>query len=479
MKKIIYRIFIIAVISTFTVSCDDLLDINEDPNSSLTANVQEVLSSAQAQIALWSSNNLNQATMNMWSQYWAWGPGVNLGPVPQYDYGATLSNGRWSRAYASALQDLTFVSEGGEPVYTAISTLLKAYIYGMLVDMFGDVPFSEANQGLDYNFSPVFDDDAAIYVSIIESIDVAKEEIEATIDMVANDITPLPLIPGDNDLFYQGVLENWVMFANSLKLKLLVRQTENGGPSDLETQIQNVVAEGNFIESNDDNAKLEWIGEIGSENPFYATSEDGLGNFYVLSTTTDSVLTELGDPRLDVFYEATSTGHVAGRNGAQLSGSYSNPSDAVYGPDLPSLIMTASEIWFYRAEAAELYATEDASNALMEAIGANFDYYGISGSVAYFNTLDYSLAADKIGIIGVQMWIAMNAAQSAEGWVATRKFDTPSRPLFASSGGIFISPLSNVLGDFPSILLYPQSEINYNSNVPAQHSLTDKVFWDN
>jgi hypothetical protein len=79
MKNKISKFLTIALVFFF-VSCDDFLDINQDPNQPSEANIQEVLTSAQAQVALLVSSNLNEELANLWSQYWAWGPGVALGP---------------------------------------------------------------------------------------------------------------------------------------------------------------------------------------------------------------------------------------------------------------------------------------------------------------------------------------------------------------------------------------------------------------
>jgi hypothetical protein len=78
----------------------------------------------------------------------------------------------------------------------------------------------------------------------------------------------------------------------------------------------------------------------------------------------------------------------------------------------------------------------------------------------------------------------MTGLQSIESWIETRRFDSPSSPIFSSSPGnlgLFIIPTENGLkGDvFPSILKYPDTEQSLNKNFPGQHNLTDKVFWDN
>jgi len=477
MKNRINKFLMLALVF-LSVSCNDLLDINQDPNAPTEANIQEVLSSAQAQVAVWASSNLNEELANLWSQYWAWGPGVALGPDDRYEYFASSTDGLWRRAYASALQDFVYVIDSGEPIYAGISKITKAYIFGMLVDLVGDVPYTEANQG-ELNFTPAFDDAATVYQAIIDLIDEAVAQIETA--------PATALQPGGDDLYYQGDLDSWFKFANSLKLKLLIRQAENGGPADLAAQIAEVYANGDFIESTSENAQLVWAGASGSENPLYARFESGLGNFYVLSKTTLDVLTNLNDPRLDAFYDLPENGsaeHVAVLNGSQPTGAardYSRPSSKVYGPALPSVLMSATEVWFYRAEAAERFGTESALTAFTNAVTNNFNDLDVEGASDYLDEIDYANAPNKLRVIGNQLWIAMNGTQAMEGWITTRKFDNAGRPMFATPGGVFLSPETNSLGVgvFPSLLLYPQSEVDFNPNAPAQNSLTDKVFWDN
>ena len=83
----------------------------------------------------------------------------------------------------------------------------------------------------------------------------------------------------------------------------------------------------------------------------------------------------------------------------------------------------------------------------------------------------------------MQKWVSMNGLQPVEGWIETRRFDNTANPIFALPGGLFVTPTSNSLGgnNHPSILYYPSTEQDLNSNFPGQHNinLNDKVFWDN
>ncbi|MEZ5009266.1 MAG: SusD/RagB family nutrient-binding outer membrane lipoprotein [Chitinophagales bacterium] len=488
MKNIFNKILALAVVFSIA-SCDSLLDINEDPDASTTARVQEVFTSGQAYLNYMVAAQFNDETPRLWAQYYAWGPGVAVGPDERNEYFATSSDSRWRYAYARSLRDLKFVIDSGEPLYGALAKITMAYEYGLLVDMFDAVPYSQALQGAFEDGSlttPVYDDGATIYASLIASIDEALAQIENAAGNI--------LIPGNDDLLYHGDLDAWTKFAYSLKLKLLVRQTVNGGPTDLSTQISDLVAEGlaggYFIDEPSENAAIVAGGQAGSENPFYALLEQGLGNFYVLNQAFFEALDDLNDERLDEMYDKPggSAVHVAEISGNVLnsdlqSADYSKPSDKVYGPALPTNLMTSTEVWFYRAEAAQRFGTEDAVSTFNSAVTSSFADLGIESDAAgHLAFINYGNATDRIKMLSREMWVAMNGtSQPGEGWITTRKFDNGSNGYFGSTGGLFISPVENTLGAgvYPSILLYPQTEVNTNPNFPGQHQLTDKVFWDN
>ncbi|RYF44846.1 MAG: SusD/RagB family nutrient-binding outer membrane lipoprotein, partial [Chitinophagaceae bacterium] len=99
--------------------------------------------------------------------------------------------------------------------YRGIARALKAYTFSQLVDVFGDVPFSEANK-LDAVENPItypkFDDDAEIYPKLIDTLNAALEDLQAA--------DGGPLQPAADDVIYQGDLELWVKAVNTIKLKL-------------------------------------------------------------------------------------------------------------------------------------------------------------------------------------------------------------------------------------------------------------------
>ena len=209
----------IIIITIFFASCTDFGDINVDPDVSSSANPKEVLTSAQGYMAWVLEGQLNNRGA-LWSQYWTWGPGVALGNNERFISEPGDFNNVWSRAYANALADLKFLVKSGDPSYSGIAKILQANTFQLLVDHFGDVPYSEAINGAladGANFAPKFDDDKFIYGELVKLLDSA-----------VSDLAKGTTNPGAADLMYGGDLTKWIKYANSLKLRLLIRQSITG-----------------------------------------------------------------------------------------------------------------------------------------------------------------------------------------------------------------------------------------------------------
>lgn len=490
MKSIYYKISFFTLLLFSAVSCKDLSDLNIDPDRSPTANDAQVLTSAIGYLGYVVDADLNQNSF-LWAQYWTWGPGVSLGNAERYISDPADRNGMWSRSYASVLTDLRFLSKSTNPAYVGISKVLTAYMYQALVDQFGDIPYSEALRGEIADGSiltPAYDGGAAIYADLVKKLD------EAVVDLNS----PLARTVGNEDLIYKGSTSKWIKFANTLKLRLLMRQSVTGNQTTLATEVKNVIAAGNFIEAPADRPQIAFSGATGNENPMYALQESGVGYFYIASNATLNVLRSLSDPRINAFFKNATTGPtpnaVRGINQGDIDSypftdprsHYSQGGTFSYGKANSVILMSEWEAWFLRAEAGARYGTVDNDvTAFNNAVTASFTYLTLSSSAAsYITGLGYTAASslqNKLKLIGVQKWISMNGLQENEGWIESRRFDTPQDRMFTGTGGIFQKPTKSALpqGTYPSAWLYPESEKSYNPKSPAQREITDKVFWDN
>lgn len=480
----IRNLFIVAIFSLTWVSCgEDLAKFNVDPNNSTSARPQEVLTSGQLYYA-----NVLEAIMNehtaLFAQYWAGGPGVALLDHERYFFEPADFNGTWSRAYRQALSDLSFVIDNGNNSSKAAAQILSAAIYQQLVDLFGDIPYSEALRGTADKGSiltPSYDAGKSIYDDLIVKIDDAVALLASPGEM------------GGEDLIYGGDATKWIKYANSIKLKLLMRQAETDGS--VGSAVIAHVAKGNFIESASDMPVVQFTGTTGGWNPQYARRESGIKQFYVASLSFVKKLEELGDPRLTkLFNAAVNGGGIKGLKqgdindvGAVSKADYSFPSSVQYGAANPVILMSNWEVYFLRAEADMRFGTADDEVAMMNAgIQAHFNYVGAGDASSYIASSANITSGDaldtKLNVLGVQKWISMCGLQETEGWIETRRFDRPGNQIFTGAGaGIFSTPTRTVLGQgvFPSIYLIPQSELSFNPNSPKTRKVTDKVFWDN
>jgi hypothetical protein len=490
MKATYKSLIAILLIFISSSSCQEKLDeINVDPDTFPSADDATVLSSALGFMSYMIDVDLNMASF-LWAQYYTWGIGVALGNQERFVAQPDDFSNYWERAYADVLIDLKRLKKSESAAYRGVARILEAYVYQGLVDHFGDVPYSQAVSGEIEEggiLTPAYDNAATIYASLVESIDLALEEF----DVAQNDI-------GSDDFLYGGNLSKWTKFANSLKLRLLMRTSQ---VSPQGSAVQALIANGTFIETEADMPQIESSPNAGSQNPMYARMEWGVGDFYFASNATLNVLQALGDPRGTKFYDVATTGAHAGQLWGIDQGTiesepftapasdYSGSSDIAYAIDNPVILMSPWEVWFLRAEAAVRYGTaDDEVEAFENAVRSNFEFLGLSDTDAdnYLTSLGFDALADedeKINTIGIQKWISLNGTQEDEGWIEARRFDRgpgDENRIFTKEGGIWQVPPKSVLPgrQFPHAWLIPATERALNPNAPAQRSLTDKIFWD-
>ncbi|HEY3404275.1 MAG TPA: SusD/RagB family nutrient-binding outer membrane lipoprotein [Ohtaekwangia sp.] len=490
----ITKILLIIFSSTFAVSCgDQLAELNLDPNQSTSGgDGPEVFVAAQAEYAVSLEAYYNE-TNALLAQYWAGGPGVALNDAERFFFTPADFNNEWSFANLQALSDLKYVKDNGTPGLAAVSEVMTALIYQNLVDHYGDIPYSEAMRGAPEDggiLTPKYDDAKTIYDDLIVRLNAAI----AVLSNADGTLNAADLAVGDEDLIYGGDLDQWIKLANSLKLRLLMRQSitdASVGPA-----VIALISSGTFITSEDDMAVIPFQGAAGlNQNPQYLRRESGVGQFFVASESSTDQLSFLNDPRASVIYdEAEATGTIVGlaQGGVnEIQGvkpaDFSFPSAVAYGESNDVILMSHWEVMFLRAEADMRFGTADDETTMYNAaVTAHFNYIGATGAVAYLtDKAAYDASAStqtKSNLIGVQKWISMNGLQESEGWIEARRFDVAGNNIFTNTAtGIFTTPVRSVfpVGQFPSIRLYPQTEISFNPNTPKGRTLFDKVFWDN
>lgn len=491
----IFRIILTVFTCTFAVSCgDNLADLNMDPNQSGSGGEgPEVFVAATAEYAVALEAYFNEEDA-LWAQYWAGGPGVALFDHERYYFEPADFNVEWAFSYLQALSDLAYVKQRGNAGLGAMSEIMSCIIYQNVVDHYGDVPYFEALKGAPEDggiTTPVYDDAKAIYDDLIVRLDAAI----ATLSNADGTLSPADLAVGGEDLIYGGDLNNWIKLANSLKLRILMRQSitdPSVGPD-----VVALIANGNFIDSEGSMAIVPFQGTGLNQNPQYIRRESGVGQYYVASESSTKVLDALSDPRALVIYDpAVATGTLVGLKQGHINeipnvkkDDFSYPSAVCYGETNDVILMSHWELFFLRAEAAMRFSTADDEKAMYDAaVTAHFDYIGAEGAAEYLATGSngfYDIAAstqEKSDLIGVQKWISMNGLQESEGAIEAKRFDVPETRIFTDvNTGIFSTPTRSVfaVGVFPTIRLYPQTELSFNPNTPTGRTISDKVFWDN
>ena len=486
----IKRIILTAIALTIMVSCgDQLADLNVNPNeSSAGGEGPELFTSATGYYGLALDAFFNEDNA-LFAQYVAGGPGVALLDLERYFIEPTEFNNEWLYSYSDCLSDLKYVNENGNEALANVAEIFSVLIYQNLVDQFGDVPYFDALKGAEQGGSkaPTYDDAKTIYDDLIVRLDAAIAVLSDTEEEV-----------GPEDLIYNGDLEKWIALGNSLKLRLLMRQSITGDQASIGQQVRELISTGTFLNGPADLAQIPFGGATGQNyNPQFARREGGVGQFYRASKSSTDVLANLADPRaLKIYDPAEGPGGLVGLKQGDVNelispkpGDFSDLSAISYGEDNDVILMSHWEVFFLRAEAAMRFGTSDNEKEMYDAaVTAHFLYVGLTAAQAasYLQTnAAYNVSAtalQKSDIIGVQKWISMNGLQESEGWIETRRFDQPPSNVFTNTTtGIFRTPSRSVfpVGVYPTIRLYPQSEISLNSaNVPAR-VITDKVFWDN
>jgi hypothetical protein len=153
-------------------------------------------------------------------------------------------------------------------VYEGPSLILKAYLTAGLTDIYGDVPYSEALQGNNGNTAPKYDSQETIY----KGVNGILANLDKGILAIKNYTGTQSLV---GDILFNGDLNGWERFANSLKIKALMRSSYVDTVSG---RLQNILNEANYIGNNSQNATFDFTD--GQPNNFRMANLRS-GDFYL------------------------------------------------------------------------------------------------------------------------------------------------------------------------------------------------------
>ncbi|WP_191860600.1 SusD/RagB family nutrient-binding outer membrane lipoprotein [Hanstruepera ponticola] len=497
MKNIFKHLTVLAIAIGMT-SCSDYLDINDPVNSPSSSTVTPDLILPGAMTRTYSAqgvtmNRLGNVFMNNWSA------NVNSftgGFNEEYQLILTSNfySAIWDNTYIRTTNfDLVIDSEFPDyENHKAIAKIMKSFYMQYIVDLYGDAPYSEAFDPA--NSTPAYDNDQAIYRRLITEIDEAIALINN------NTVTTLPV--GAEDVIFGGDMNQWIKMANTLKLRILMRQatlaeTDGETASYLNEQFANL--DQDFLTTS---AVVQpgYSANEGMQNPFYATHGfDTAGNMtqtnrFIRASLyaqefLDGTLTGVTDPRITSLYApipgaSTPTGVVGVEqgidSGADIPEDLSGLGTGLIVDDSQDgYILLAAESYFLQAEAVfRGYMSGDAKALFQSGIMASFAHFGLDGSayITQSNTvpeIGWDGSTNKIEAIMTQKWIATNGINGIESWVEYVRTGYPDVPL----------ALTAQRPSKPNRLMYPSSELVGNAaNVPSQtqdDAFTTKIFWDN
>ena len=491
MKKIV-SLFLVSLL--VLGSCEDDLDINTNPNTPPQINKGLALSAAEGSIATVLGGTLFNLG-GMWAQYYAQAPSAGqYDDIDQYNVDTEFGNRLWIELYAGALNDLEFVKEEStadeDPATFLIATVLQAYTFQYLVDIFGDVPYLEALQGNE-NITPAPTAGEEIYLDLISKIDAA---------MVAYEANPADSEVGAQDFIYEGNMDLWVQFANTLKLRMYLRMAYTTEANS--SAVMDLMTENNFLT---EDASFDVYSDATSKmNPIYEVQIEHLGN--VNSVASNSLLefySRNEDPRIAAVYTLDNEGLYDGIDqgeglstelGGTLANQYSRPD---IEPTHPVFFFTVAESKFLQAEASLRYGGGAMAQALYEeGVAASFALYSavdgdetlaLADPAAFTSGVyAYDPAADmetNLETIIVQKWAALANINHIEAWIETLRTGYPlltdeEEPLYEEGRRIISEASILPGGQIPMSLFYPASEVQQNTNLDQKPDLLQPVWWN-
>ncbi|MCU0450309.1 MAG: SusD/RagB family nutrient-binding outer membrane lipoprotein [Bernardetiaceae bacterium] len=392
---------------------------------------------------------------------------------------ATFWNNYYSNFIINTQEAIRLASPDPRAVNkVAQARIWRAWLFHRLTDYWGDVPYSQAGQGVNGSQTPEYDTQESIYRDMIEELREAAAQLDPT----------QPARYGAADILYNDNLERWRRFANSLRLRLALRMS-NADPAAAQTEVRALMTENRFLASNADNAQMVTFttGQFINRNPLAI-----LFNFneFRVSKTMVDLLTELNDPRLPVYAAPVPNsnppryaGLPNGLNAVQLGQpanareNFSQPGPPIRAEGAPIPVLMFDEVCFLQAEAVQRgWGTGDA-RALYEAgIRANFQRRGLTDAQATAYLAQPSVQYNgTIERIITQKWIALYP-NGFEGWAELRRTGFPALQPWANPG--------ETNGLMPARVRYPPSEqslnqANYEAAVARQGPdlPTTRLWW--
>lgn len=483
MKNILRFLFFFILIT----SCEEHLDINDNPNTPVNVDKSFVLTAAQGSLATGLGGQLANLG-GFLAQYHTQPPSASQYlDIDTYNMNIDFSDRLWNELWAGCLNDLKYVltksDEEGDTGSFLIASVIRAYTFQVLTDVYGDIPYSEALLGSE-NITPNVDFGGDIYTGLIAEIDAALDKYNSN---------PVASTVGSQDAIYSADMSEWIKFANTLKLKLYIRMAYTSQAND--SAVTALLNEDNFITSDVKFALYE--DAIDKANPFYDVQIDFLGD--VNNIASNSLLQFLEaniDPREAAIYRTNSSGIFRGIDQGDRGNYASEVASDFSRPNItattPVYFMTVAESNFLQAEALIRYSNGAGAKAKYDAgVDNSFITYGLTAAQAQVLTgaggaYEYVASADvetALRQVMIQKWVSLAYVNNIEGFFESNRTQYPETVTFGNEdytiGNMVVSVSSVLTGDqTPNTIFYPDTETSKNPSITQKSSLTEKVWWD-
>lgn len=520
-------------------ACDKYLDINDNPNAATSATPELVLPAAITATANASIGFSDYGSGSVGYTVNAGGFG-GFGSFFTYNYTNAEFQGLFTGSYAN-LRDYQYVFDQTKGnlnlrYSNSISRIMKSFVFERLVNTYNNVPYFEALKS-SANLTPKYDDAATIYQDLVNQLDTAILNINTAQALPNTSLDAPTLVPTASDPMFGGNMDNWKRFANTLKLRLLIKMS--GVPSLNTFVTQKFTSFSNVIGVITDDAIVQpgYQKVDGKQNPLWnnygftvTNVVSGLGRSRLPSRFTYSFYngTKINDTRRGAITYRGFPASVVNQLGFEPpSGTLLAPTGAAVwylgasasGADALGLLkgatagyplLLASEASFLMAEAslknfiagstaATLYRRgieqsftflfKNSTNALDASKTAAIITTDVTG---YFTDnvgnrlVDYAVAttdAQRLEAIITQKYIALNLIGGFEAWNEFRRTGYPTivnGSTVATESFASIRSTSTRADRLPTRVLYPQDEIQKNKvNVPSGiDQFSSRIFWD-
>lgn len=473
MKK--YLLLFIAT-AFFAACTKDISRFNEETKKAATVPAGSLFANATKNLTDYlASTSVNINVFRLVTQQWAT---TTYQDEPNYDFTTrNIPQSWWTWMYRDVLIDYgeakrlipstLGITDAVKKNRTAITDVMQVFTFSILVNTFGNVPYSTA---LDYNnLFPKYDDAKAIYDDLLTRLNA---------DIAALNAAEKGFDAAD-DLLYAGSAALWLKFANTLKMRLGMMLADADA-----AKAKTIVEQANTgaFASASDNAIFKYLTSTPNTNPIWVDLIQSNRQDFIGANTLIDRMKALNDPRLTQYFRPNDAGqYVGGVEGANNTFTlFAKPSDKVATTNFPHQVLDYVEAEFDRAEAIERGFTVagTAETHYNNAIGASILYWGGTAAQA-----DAYLAQPSVAYttapgtykqkIGTQKWFALYN-RGYELWTEYRRLDYPvlTVPATAKSG-------------FPNRFTYPTNEQTLNNanyteaaSKMGGDKVESKIFWD-